>query len=272
MSRPLPNNFHRPCQPPPPHKPSRRNTIGGSALAPTRHPVGYHAQKRLDARFKDPEEERRKFTEAAGRSRREKAALEAERLKLLEEKRSWEVEQMLAELPPTPAAVGSSSLQVRALSPVKAPNASPKRSTRKFRAKGVIPRKTRVSQVVFQPWRSRSVTKNQEQGSTGLPEFKTRIAVPSPPPSPHLTNAFVLPPPSPAAAFDSVRTPLPPLPPLPKFEMLPPAQDSSDDSVDVPLDSIPSGPSASSSLVPPPAVPSTPSLDHSPWRSPSLNG
>ncbi|RPD52962.1 hypothetical protein L226DRAFT_489474 [Lentinus tigrinus ALCF2SS1-7] len=241
-------------------------------------PARDEEQKRLDARFKELEEERRKFTEAAVRLGREKAALEAERLKLLEEKRSWEVEQMLAELPPTPAAAGSSSLQARALSPVKAPNASPKRSTRKFRAKGASPRKTRVSRrssglgaAALSPRTKSKVLPAYEtevipsyippippSPSRQLPEFKTSIAAPSPPPSPHLTNAFVLPPPSPAAAFDSVRTHLPLLPPLPKFEMPPPAEDSSDDSMDVPLDSIPSGPSASSSSVPPPAVPSTP--------------
>ncbi|RPD55648.1 hypothetical protein L226DRAFT_573041 [Lentinus tigrinus ALCF2SS1-7] len=173
MSRPLPNNFHRPCQPPPPHKPSRRNTIGGSALAPTRHPVGYHAQKRLDARFKDLEEERRKFTEAAGRSQREKAPLETERLKFREEKQSWEVEQVLAQRPPTPATAEEQDA-----------NSGRKVSFHERPAsRGGLPA---LAQSPCHPSPSRQ-----------LPEFKTSIAAPSPPPSPHLTNAFVQPPESP---------------------------------------------------------------------------
>ena len=139
---------------------------------------------------------------------------------------------MLAELPPTPAAAGSSS--VKAISPSMLPKASPRRPARKFRAKGASPRKTRVSRrssglgaVALSPRTKSKVLPAYEtevipssipaippSPSRQLPEFKTSIAAPSPPPSPHLTSAFVLPPPSPAAAFDDVRTRLPPLPPF----------------------------------------------------------
>ena len=183
---------------------------------------------------------------------------------------------MLAELPPTPAAAGSSS--VKAISPSMLPKASPRRSSRKFRAKGASPRKTRVSRrssglgtVALSPRTKSKVLPAYEtevipssipaippSPSRQLPEFKTSIAAPSPPPSPHLTSAFVLPPPSPAAAFDDVRTRLPPLPPMPKFEMPPTSEDATDDSMDALPDSIPSSSSASSSSAPPPAVPSTP--------------
>ncbi|KAF8506403.1 Afadin and alpha-actinin-binding-domain-containing protein, partial [Hysterangium stoloniferum] len=56
----------------------------------------------LESRTKELEVERARFTEATVKLGREKAALEEERMKLVEEKRRWAVEQMLAELPPTP--------------------------------------------------------------------------------------------------------------------------------------------------------------------------
>ncbi|KAF8505061.1 Afadin and alpha-actinin-binding-domain-containing protein [Gautieria morchelliformis] len=56
----------------------------------------------LDRRAEALQTERDRFTEATVKLGKEKAELEAERLKLLEEKRRWAVDQMLAELPPTP--------------------------------------------------------------------------------------------------------------------------------------------------------------------------
>ncbi|KAI0695066.1 Afadin and alpha-actinin-binding-domain-containing protein [Cerioporus squamosus] len=236
-------------------------------------PARDEEQKRLDERFKELEDERRKFTEAAVRLGREKAALEAERLKLLEEKRTWEVEQMLAELPPTPAAAGSSLLKAPAISPAMISKAPPRSSPRKHRAKAAGARKTRVSRrssgVALTPRTKSKVLPAYEtevipssipaippSPSRPLPDLKTSIAAPSPPPSPHLTSAFVLPPPSPAAAFDDMRTHLPPLPPMPKFEMPPPSEEVSDDSMDATPEPLPSSSSTSSSSGP--AVPSTP--------------
>ncbi|TFK86472.1 hypothetical protein K466DRAFT_492758 [Polyporus arcularius HHB13444] len=241
-------------------------------------PARDEEQKRLDERFKELEQERRKFTEAAVRLGREKAALEAERLKLLEEKRTWEVEQMLAELPPTPAVAGPSSTKLSKISPDIVPKPSTRRSPRKHRVKGAAPRKSRVSRrssglgaVALSPRKSKvlpayetevdpsSIPAIPPSPSRQRPEFKTSIAAPSPPPSPHLTSAFVLPPPSPAASFDDVRAHLPPLPPMPKFEMPPPSADVSDDSLDVTQEPLPSSSSASSSSEPPPpVVPKTP--------------
>ncbi|KZV96762.1 hypothetical protein EXIGLDRAFT_833344 [Exidia glandulosa HHB12029] len=60
-------------------------------------------QLRLEEQQQQLDEERRKFTDAAVNLGRQRAELEAARLAFLEEKRSWQVQQILAELPPTPA-------------------------------------------------------------------------------------------------------------------------------------------------------------------------
>ncbi|KAG8836352.1 hypothetical protein FRC17_005638 [Serendipita sp. 399] len=59
----------------------------------------------LEEQRKHLEEERNKFTEAALSLGREKAALEAERLQFLEEKRALMVQSILDDLPPTPEPV-----------------------------------------------------------------------------------------------------------------------------------------------------------------------
>jgi hypothetical protein len=56
------------------------------------------------------DEERRKFTEAAVKLGRERAKLEVERIQFLDEKWSWQVELMFAELSPSACATYSSSI------------------------------------------------------------------------------------------------------------------------------------------------------------------
>ncbi|KAI0773249.1 Afadin and alpha-actinin-binding-domain-containing protein [Trametes elegans] len=239
-------------------------------------PARDEEKQRLDARFRELEEERRKFTEAAVRLGREKAALEAERLRFLEEKRSWQVDQMLAELPPTPAPGASIPTPVARPSapPAYNPRASPRKSARKLKNKVASPRKTRVSrrssafgllplrpsppkgkQKVAPPFETEVIPSSVDapQASTSSPgrqrpEFKTSMDASPAPPPPFLPGGFVLPPPSPAASLPSREgsgTPLPPIPPLPKLEIPPPTEDpSSDESMDTSGD-LPSTPSSS---------------------------
>ncbi|EJD41752.1 hypothetical protein AURDEDRAFT_153111 [Auricularia subglabra TFB-10046 SS5] len=81
-------------------------------------------QEQLEQQQAQLDEERRKFTESAvalGRQRRE---LEAQRLAFLEEKRTWQVQQILAELPPTPPAASASPARPKP-SPVALPATKP---------------------------------------------------------------------------------------------------------------------------------------------------
>ncbi|KAI0730564.1 Afadin and alpha-actinin-binding-domain-containing protein [Earliella scabrosa] len=266
-------------------------------------PARDEEQRRLDERFKELEDERRKFTEAAVRLGREKAALEAERLKFLEEKRSWEVEMMLAELPPTPAPAGAaSSPKPSSVPAAMLPPASPRRSPRKRKSVVASARKTRVSRrssglgVALSPRAKQKVQPAYEtevipptipaippSPSRQMPEFKTSMAAPPPPSPSFLTNAFVLPPPSPAASLPS-RDALPPIPPLPKLEIPPSSEDTSDDNImdttpqSLPssssTNSLPSSASSSSSTSEPPLsgpgvpVPSTPVVRPFPMAKP----
>ncbi|KDQ61460.1 hypothetical protein JAAARDRAFT_45107 [Jaapia argillacea MUCL 33604] len=66
-------------------------------------PVRDEEKARLEERCRDLEEERKKYTEATLRLGKDRAALEAEKVKLAQEQRDWEYTKMLAELPPTPA-------------------------------------------------------------------------------------------------------------------------------------------------------------------------
>ncbi|KAI0364368.1 hypothetical protein BV20DRAFT_974567 [Pilatotrama ljubarskyi] len=242
-------------------------------------PVRDEEKQRLDARFKELEEERRKFTEAAVRLGREKAALEAERLKFLEEKRSWQVDMMLAELPPTPAPGASIPTPIARPPPPPPPpaltRASPRKSPRKLKGKAASPRKTRVSrrssgfaaialgasspkgkQKVSPPFETEVIPPTGPSSpARQLPEFKTSMAASPVPPPPLVPGSFVLPPPSPAASLpsrDSSGTSLPPIPPLPKLEIPPPGEDTSageemDTSADRPASASSSTASASAS-------------------------
>ncbi|KIK98429.1 hypothetical protein PAXRUDRAFT_9555 [Paxillus rubicundulus Ve08.2h10] len=72
------------------------------------HPAVYwgawgHRPQRVDRLVKkELDDERQKFTEAAVKLGKQRSAFESDRIKFLEEKRSWQVQQMLPELPPTP--------------------------------------------------------------------------------------------------------------------------------------------------------------------------
>ncbi|EMD39347.1 hypothetical protein CERSUDRAFT_104554 [Gelatoporia subvermispora B] len=196
-------------------------------------------RKRLEARFQELEEERRKFTEAAVRLGKEKAHLEAERIKFLEEKRSWQVEMMLADLPPTPGSSDAPAVPVAPITglapsqehtepaaedppPRRSPRKSPKKTKaeRKARAArrssgyviGVVPVANTKPKVI--PSFETEVIPSQP---VQMPTFKTSISTAQPQP-PTLPSAFVLPPPSPAASLPSQQGgPL--MPPLPALDL-----------------------------------------------------
>ncbi|KAI0954591.1 hypothetical protein AcW1_006435 [Taiwanofungus camphoratus] len=178
-------------------------------------PARDEERQRLDTRFKELEAERRKFTEAAVRLGKEKATLEAERIKFLEEKRSWQVELMLADLPPTPGPSSTIPPTERDRIPTKSPRKSPHRSPHKSKS-AAIPvgkvgtgKKIRVSRrssgvgpgltsprKVIPPFETEVIPSSALQ----MPAFKMSIALSQPQP-PVLAPAFVLPPPSPAASL-----------------------------------------------------------------------
>jgi hypothetical protein len=62
------------------------------------------AQERLDALRAELAEERARFTQATVKLGHDRLALDEDRRALQEERRQWEVDRMLSELPPTPAA------------------------------------------------------------------------------------------------------------------------------------------------------------------------
>ncbi|KAI9062566.1 hypothetical protein FKP32DRAFT_805484 [Trametes sanguinea] len=249
-------------------------------------PARDEERQRLEARFRELEEERQKFTEAAVRLGKEKAALEAERLKFLEEKRSWQVDMMLADLPPTPAPGASIPTPVARPAPAP-PNVSIRKSPRKLKSKAASSRKTRVSRRssafagiamglasprassrVDPPFETEVIPSttvgSRPPGSPVRqpPEFKTSMAASPVPPPPFLPGGFVLPPPSPAASLPSREgtvAPLPPISPLPKLEIPPPTEEpSSDESMDTTPDLVTSAgacPSHPPSAVPPPKTP-----------------
>ncbi|CAL1714045.1 unnamed protein product [Somion occarium] len=190
-------------------------------------------QDRLDKRNQDLDEERRKFTEAAVRLGKEKAALEAERLKFLEEKRSWQVEMMLADLPPTP---GPSSVYTAPVEyqhvptpeiqlPVMQVPRSPRRSPRK--AKAGSSKKTRISRRSsgvgsLSPRKSKVVPAFETEviSKPVVPQFSISLATSQGPTA--IASPFVLPPPSPAASIKQADALLSSaLPPLPKLDIPP---------------------------------------------------
>ncbi|KAK0214915.1 Afadin and alpha-actinin-binding-domain-containing protein [Armillaria fumosa] len=153
-------------------------------------------RERLDDIKKQLEEERKNFTEATINLGKERASLEMERKKFNDEKRSWQVEMMLADLPPTPIPSGQSS---EAGAPHKSPRKSPKKSPAKGNG-GTTRKTTRVrrrSSLIASP------TKKKVE-----PPFETEVIVPSTSTTTSdrksldstpslLPNSFALPPPSP---------------------------------------------------------------------------
>ncbi|TFK71675.1 hypothetical protein BDN72DRAFT_793676 [Pluteus cervinus] len=178
-------------------------------------------EDRLNKLKAELDEERRSYTEAAILLGRERAALEMERMKLADDKRSWQVEQMLAELPPTPQPVGSPPR--REDPPVKLPKASPKKSPVK-------------PIVVGKAGAGRKATKLSRQAhKVPIPAYETEV-IPVPVHASSismrpiglgtslLATSFQLPPPSPQTSLPTSPA-LPPstdisdLPPLPQPQL-----------------------------------------------------
>ncbi|KAG5338054.1 hypothetical protein E4T56_gene12389 [Termitomyces sp. T112] len=151
-------------------------------------------QERLNEIKKDLDQERRKFTEAAIQLGKERAEIQTERINFMDERRSWQVEMMLAELPPTPFVAPSQKLSVLRQSPKKSPRKSPTKVRVGKASTSALRKTTRVSR------RSSLVTPPRI-----LPSFETEVLPPLPAlslnPKPLTTSllptSFVLPPPSP---------------------------------------------------------------------------
>ncbi|KAJ6514929.1 Afadin and alpha-actinin-binding-domain-containing protein, partial [Mycena vitilis] len=166
------------------------NDVGDASVELMIAPMRDAEKERLENIKTQLKLERKNFTEAALKLGQEKAALEAERMKLLDEKRSWEVDKMLAELPPTP----NPPSPLKASTSKKAIHHSPRKSPAKVVTVGKAGanRKTvRVSR------RSSLASPPRFQ-----PAFETEVLPPLPSLSSSLLpTSFVLPPPSPSSAF-----------------------------------------------------------------------
>ncbi|KAG7445122.1 uncharacterized protein BT62DRAFT_970370 [Guyanagaster necrorhizus] len=156
-------------------------------------------RERLDDIKKQLEDERKKFTEATVNLGKERVSLEMERKKFNDEKRSWQVEMMLAELPPTPVPSGQSS---ESASSHKSPRKSPKKSPAKGNS-GTTRKTTRVK-------RRSSVSASPTKRSVE-PAFETEVIIlsttsdgkPLESTPSLLPNSFVLPPPTPYSVLPS---------------------------------------------------------------------
>ncbi|KAF9466164.1 Afadin and alpha-actinin-binding-domain-containing protein [Collybia nuda] len=190
------------------------NDVGEMSIELMRAPLCDEEKERIDKIKKELDVERQKFTDAAIKLGKERAELEAERLKLLDEKRSWQVEMMLAELPPTPQpAVPTPRITATRPSPKK-PHQSPRKSPAKVcvgKAGNSIRKATRVSR--------RSVASTVKV----IPAYETEVLPPLPAPTFHVDHAslgssllptsFVLPPPSPHASLPTEPALPPAVPP-----------------------------------------------------------
>ncbi|KAG2103085.1 Afadin and alpha-actinin-binding-domain-containing protein [Suillus discolor] len=170
------------------------------------------AAERLERMKIELDEERKKFTDVAVKLGKEKAALETERIQFLEEKRSWHVEQMLSDLPPTPPTTSQPAPRPPQLHKIKSPRKSPMKP--KVVGK-VASRKTRVSRRS-----SSSIT----PPSKVEPAYETEVIPIAIPPAAIealgkkstlgasiLPSAFVLPPRSPRTSLPPVEAFLPPV-------------------------------------------------------------
>ncbi|RDB15346.1 Afadin- and alpha-actinin-binding protein B [Hypsizygus marmoreus] len=214
-------------------------------------------KERLDKIKRELEEERQKFTAAAIKLGKERAEIEAERVKLLDEKRSWQVEMMLAELPPTPQPTASPK-KTSAIRP------SPKKSPRKS------PAKVCVGKAGARAGTGRKATRVSRRSLASpikvTPSYETEVLPPIPAPSfkvkplplaaSLLPTSFVLPPPSPHASFPTQPALPPPLPAI-NFHESPPQSTT-------PLSPTPSPP-AEASIAPGPTGPSTPPATRRPF-------
>ncbi|KAG1774155.1 Afadin and alpha-actinin-binding-domain-containing protein [Suillus placidus] len=170
------------------------------------------AAERLERMKIELDEERRKFTNAAVKLGKEKAALETERTQFLEERRSWHVEQMLSDLPPTPATTSQPASRPPQAHKIRSPRKSPMKP--KVVGK-VASRKTRVSR--------RSSSFSIPPPSKVEPAYETEVIPIAIPPAAFealgkkstlaqsiLPSAFVLPPRSPRTSLPPVEAFLPP--------------------------------------------------------------
>ncbi|KAG2042756.1 Afadin and alpha-actinin-binding-domain-containing protein [Suillus americanus] len=171
------------------------------------------AAERLERMKTELDEERRKFTDAAVKLGKEKTALETERIQFLEEKRSWHVEQMLSDLPPTPVTTSQPAPRPPQAHKIKSPRKSPMKP--KVVGK-VASRKTRVSR--------RSSSFSIPPPSKVEPAYETEVIPIAIPPAAFevlgkkstlaqsiLPSAFVLPPRSPRTSLPPVEAFLPPV-------------------------------------------------------------
>ncbi|KAF8892175.1 Afadin and alpha-actinin-binding-domain-containing protein [Infundibulicybe gibba] len=184
-------------------------------------------KERLDGMKKQLDDERQKFTEAAIKLGKERAALEAERVKMLDERRTWQVEMMLADLPPTPQAASPSPKRSPRKSPVKpisvgkAGTSTRRKTTRVSRRSSASPSK------VIPPYETEVVS------PLAAPMFNVKLT------SSLLPTSFVLPPPSPRTS-------------LPAEPALPPPTPVDDTLGPLPVDAVPTPPSSDPPT--PPAV------------------
>ncbi|KAJ6519035.1 Afadin and alpha-actinin-binding-domain-containing protein [Mycena sanguinolenta] len=180
-------------------------------------PVRDAEKERLEKIKSQLELERKNFTDATLKLGQDKAALKAERMKLLDEKRSWEVEKMLAELPPTP----NPPSPLRASTSKNAVRSSPRKSPAKVVTvgkAGANRKTTRVSRrsSLLSPPKFQAAFETEVLPPLLAPSFTSAS-------SSLLPTSFVLPPPSPSSAFPapalllSVSSPLLelPQPPVP---------------------------------------------------------
>ncbi len=210
-------------------------------------PLRDEAEERLEDLRNKLDSERQCFTEAAVKFGKEKAALEvsfattigeshssnfvsqAERIRFLEEKRAWEVEKMLADLPATPGSSASHKVvpSIRqAFSPKKSPRKPPHRSPRKSPAKVVPVSKSNGGR------KSRHLLRTSLALPTNIISYETELIPPLLPTlkpfasskSSLLPSSFVLPPPSPRASLPNQ----PALPPA-RLDVLPEADHKSTD-------------------------------------------
>ncbi|KAI0091494.1 Afadin and alpha-actinin-binding-domain-containing protein [Irpex rosettiformis] len=221
--------------------------------------------ERLTQREQELEEERQRLTEAVIKLGTEKAALEAERIQFLEERRNWQVQAIMSDIssPMLSNEAGPSTSFAQHLPPEaqSSPKPSPTRSSRKS------PRKSKSSISVGVsgakkprvPRRSSGAHKVKGKGkekaafrvipsfeteviaprsTQAQPSFKTKMTTSQPQPPKAIVPAFVLPPPSPAAQLpsrDSIFTNNP-IPPLPKIDFSGPSSHSTPD--DTPPDEV----------------------------------
>ncbi|KAF9530341.1 Afadin and alpha-actinin-binding-domain-containing protein [Crepidotus variabilis] len=182
--------------------------IGEQSMELMSAPLQDDEKIRLDKLRQELDQERQKFTQAAINFGKEKAAHEAERIKFLDEKRSWEVDKMLSDLPPTPIPESPPrSKPPKLSSPAKAARKSPMNSPRKSPMKKTAVGKTGSGRKAHRV--SRLSLASPQKIVSYETELTLPLAAPSFPPlkplamlsSSFLPTSFVLPPPSPRASL-----------------------------------------------------------------------